>query len=428
MSEQTPLPQDLSQGWLPEDKRQRPFSPLPKPSLLSFQSLLPFSYLNRLRHPGEIPFLITAYLVTLLVYMVAGVIVLSAFFTLANDAVPADPGGLFSQFVFLALYFPLAIFWVRALGYAKLRLQGVRISPTQFPEAYQMLVEAAYSAGLRRVPDAYVLLGNGQINAFASGHGHRRFVALYSDLFEVGGKARQPEALKFIIAHEVGHIAAGHTSYFRMIFTSFFTFVPFAGSTLSRAQEYTADNFGYRLCPQGAMSAMSVLAAGKYLNRDVNTDEVANRAVYESGFFTWLANLNASHPPLTWRTHSLRDRSEPGRLVWRPRRNPQHPISLVPAAEPAAMWPDPLQATDFMAIYPEDPANQHWGVVLTEPKVAAKERDRQVADTLFTGWIPPQLRQAPAQEPPKPVVGNDPEDTGPASPDDDAPNPPVDAP
>jgi len=53
----------------------------------------------------------------------------------------------------------------------------------------------AWEFGLRRVPDAYVVLGNGQLNAFASGHGYRRFVAVNSDLFEIGGRARDPEAL-----------------------------------------------------------------------------------------------------------------------------------------------------------------------------------------------------------------------------------------
>lgn len=49
------------------------------------------------------------------------------------------------------------MFIVRAIYYAQQRVRGVRITPTQFPEAYQMLAEAAEAAGLRRVPDAYVV-------------------------------------------------------------------------------------------------------------------------------------------------------------------------------------------------------------------------------------------------------------------------------
>ena len=50
------------------------------------------------------------------------------------------------------------------------------------------------------MPDAYVVLGNGTMNAFAAGHGFRRYICLYSDLFEIGGKSRDPQGLRFIMA------------------------------------------------------------------------------------------------------------------------------------------------------------------------------------------------------------------------------------
>jgi len=81
---------------------------------------------------------------------------------------------LIFQTVGLLILGPIAIFIVRAIYYAQQRVRGVRITPTQFPEAYQMLAEAAEAAGLRRVPDAYVILGNGVMNAFAAGHGVSR--------------------------------------------------------------------------------------------------------------------------------------------------------------------------------------------------------------------------------------------------------------
>lgn len=419
-----PLPDDLSQGWLPEDKRQHPISPLPAPKLFGFQSLLPFKMGNALRHPGELPWLITAYAISIIAYVAAFIYLAGSFvdaFSNNVDAVHAIDsmgfGQILMQLVVLAVYMPIIAFIARAMMYAQIRLIGVRITPTQFPEAYQMVAEAAHAAGLRRVPDAYVQLGNGTINAFASGHGHRRFVVIYSDLFEVGGAPRNPNALRFVIGHEVGHIAAGHTSYFRLILISLFMQIPWLGSTLSRAQEYTADNFGYRFCPEGAREVMGVLAAGKYLCNEVNFDELANRAVYERGFFTWLSNLNLSHPATTWRAHALRDRSEPGRLIWRPKHNPEYPLSMIPAAEPSAQWADPLQAMDFLGVHPEDPANQHWGTVVTEAKKPASERDRKVEDFLFTGWIPPHLRNqwgvpagggapAPAQQANDPQSGN----------------------
>lgn len=169
------------------------------------------------------------------------------------------------------------------------------------------------------MPDAWVVGGNGLINAAASGHGLRRFVIIYSDLLEVGGAARDPDALRFVIAHEVGHIAAGHTSYWRMLGTFASQWIPLLGSTLSRVQEYTADNYGHSLVAHGARGAMATLAGGKYLNRSVDVDAMADRAVTEPGFFVWVANASASHPVLAWRMHALRDRRTPGRLLWRPK-------------------------------------------------------------------------------------------------------------
>ena len=41
-----------------------------------------------------------------------------------------------------------------------------------------MLAEAA-EAAVCAAPDAYAVLGNGTMNAFAAGHGFRRYICLY---------------------------------------------------------------------------------------------------------------------------------------------------------------------------------------------------------------------------------------------------------
>lgn len=200
-----------------------------------------------------------------------------------------------------------------------------------------MVVEAAQEFGLRRVPDAYVVLGNGQINAFAAGHGFRRFVAVYSDLFEIGGQARDPEALRFIIGHEVGHLAAGHVSYLRLIFSQLVSYVPFLGQAFSRAQEYTADNHGYAYSPEGVPGAMGVLSGGKYLGAEVNTHALADRATREKGFWLHMSNWLSTHPINTWRAHALRDRSRPGRIMIRP---PESTAWFPPSAPSGSGWSD----------------------------------------------------------------------------------------
>ena len=254
---------------------------------------------------------------------------------------------IFGVVLFVMICVAVGIWGVRAFVYANLRSRGVRMSPTQFPEGYRMVVEAAERTGLRKAPDAYVLLGNGRINAYASGHGHRRFVAVYSDLFEIGGAARDPEALRFVINHEVGHLAAGHVSYFRLLAMSVGSLVPFLGTALSRAQEYTADNYGYEGAPAGAPGMIGVISAGKYLGAQVNFNDMADRAATERGFWLHLVAWFTTHPILTWRAHALRDRSRPGRLMVKPPLRTALCRSPLPAgSDRRDGWPPPAWAAE----------------------------------------------------------------------------------
>ena len=308
-----------------------------------------------LRHPAEIPLLIASVLTTLMGY--GSWFILVSWLASSSDATGVEAearslfldGGTLSQVLLVIPLFPLLVWIIRAFLYAQLRASSVQMSPTQFPEGYRMVVEAAREFGLRRVPDAYVVLGNGQLNAFASGHGYRRFVAVNSDLFEIGGQARDREALRFVIGHEVGHLAAGHVSYFRLAFSQLVSYVPFLGQAFSRAQEYTADNHGFAYAPQGVAGAMGVLSGGKYLGAEVNTHALADRATREKGFWLHMSNWLSTHPINTWRAHALRDRSRPGRIMVRPPESTAwYPPSAPSGYQRSDSWPTPEQVLSVL--------------------------------------------------------------------------------
>ncbi|MFI9504975.1 M48 family metalloprotease [Nocardia sp. NPDC052566] len=291
-----------------------PYGPVPPagPPQHQPRGLSPFGM--PARHSWEIPMLVVNVVLTVLAYVLAVFLLVI---------------GYFDQYLLVLVFAPLLIWLGRGITYSTQRVNGVKMSPTQFPEGFQLVQEAAARFGMAKVPDAYVVLGNGQINAFASGHGFRRYVVVYSDLFEIGGAAREPDALAFIIGHEVGHIAAGHTSYWRQLGMFLVPFLPFIGNALIRAQEYTADNHGFCNRHTGAPAAMGTLGAGKYLNKLVGFHEMADRAATEKGFFVWIVNAMSSHPVLTWRMWALRDRSKHGKLFLRP--DPPHGMPFPPA-------------------------------------------------------------------------------------------------
>lgn len=308
-------PQVGPPGWAP----QQAYSPPPPPMVQQGRGLSPFGM--PARHSWEIPLLILVILTTAVAYAIAVLLLIT---------------GYANQWVLVLVFAPVLVYLGRGMNFATQRVNGVKMSPTQFPEGYRLVQEAAARFGMPKVPDAYVVLGNGQINAFASGHGFRRYVCVYSDLFEIGGAARNPDALAFIIGHEVGHIAAGHVSYWRQLGMFAGSFLPILGSSLIRAQEYTADNHGFCNRHVGAPTAMQTLAGGKYLNNLVGFDEMADRAAQEKGFFVWIVNAMASHPVLTWRMWALRDRSRHGKLFWRPNPPVAAPPSVYPGYQPPA--------------------------------------------------------------------------------------------
>lgn len=240
-----------------------------------------------------------------------------------NDSNLTNTLMAYSDYIMSALIiFPLLVFAARGLQYAIIRTNSVEITPFQYPNEYNLVSRIAQEYGLKEVPRVFVKLGNGVINAASSGYGFKRFIFINSDLFEVGVFGRNPRALAFVIAHESGHIAAGHTSYWRMLLNTYASYIPIVGKALSRAQEYTADNYAYSFIPTGAKDTMSVLANGKYLVNSVEFPPLVRSAVVEKGFFVWLGNLLGTHPVLTWRSHALQFRNEPGAIFFKPKYYP----------------------------------------------------------------------------------------------------------
>ena len=410
-----------------------PAVPPSRPRMFNGATVHGFRGIRTLRHPAEIPLLVATSMATALAYLswIALVIWLVA--------VPEPTGlgaqvrdfflseeGRGAQFLLLVPLIPIILWVGRAMLYAKLRATAVQMSPTQFPEGYRMVVEAARQFGMRRVPDAYVIMGNGQINAFAAGHGYRRFVVVHSDMFEIGGRTRDPEALRFVIGHEVGHLAAGHISMLRLLFVTLGLNVPLLGKALVRAQEYTADNHGYSYAPAGVPGVVGVLSGGKYLGAEVNTHALADRATREKGLWLHMAVWRSTHPVITWRAHALRDRSRPGRIMIRP---PEFTAWFPPSAPSGSgwsgSWPTPeqmLAALDSTSssVPSEEQFGRYPGVVYDLPRdelrwaspvpvpvpvgAAALGQDAFAAPSGATGSVGPQQPGPYGYAPPTPPV------------------------
>ena len=255
------------------------------------------------RHPGEMRFGILGAVLALTVLPVVAVYIFDYVGITLVTAIVVIFGG---------------VYVARGLINAKERVTSIEITADQFPDVFRRIEHYASVFGLDETPRAYVAQEGGLLNAFASKHNRTNFVRINADIFEVGTfhlgpRPKDPAALDFVIAHEVGHIAARHTTYWYTWVTSFINFVPFVGAALSRAKEYTADNYAYTVVP-GGVNGIVLLSGGKYLYPLVDGERIAERATSDHGLFVWFANALATHPVQTKRLAALYDRSRPGRL------------------------------------------------------------------------------------------------------------------
>lgn len=186
---------------------------------------------------------------------------------------------------------------------AHVRGSGVRLGPDQFPELYARVEELSRRMEMERVPEVHLMQAGGSLNAFATKFPRSHMVVLFSDLLDACGD--NEAARDMIIGHELGHIRSGHLKWRWLILPG--SFVPFLGTALSRAREYTCDRYGYAAAGDhdGALLGLTILAAGGKYARSVNRSAlVRQRQDLNTGLMTigtWLS----THPPLAKRLHAL---------------------------------------------------------------------------------------------------------------------------
>jgi hypothetical protein len=156
---------------------------------------------------------------------------------------------------------------------------------------------------LPRIPEVYVMQQDGALNAFATRFLRAHAVVLLTDLLEACGENHA--ARDMIIGHELGHIRAGHLRLRWLLFPA--AFVPFLGSALARAREYTCDRCGLAAAGdrEGALLGLTILAAGARYGPLVNRMAFARQRAEMRGGWMLLGEWLGSHPPLSKRLIAL---------------------------------------------------------------------------------------------------------------------------
>ncbi len=206
--------------------------------------------------------------------------------------------------LWLAFGFVMYLFAHSAL-IAHIKGNGVELSETQFPDLYAQFTACCDRLEMKKRPKAYILNGNGGLNAFATKFLGTQFVVLFSDV--VDAMAKHADGVRFYIGHELGHLRMKHLSLQLLRWPVIW--LPLLGAAYSRARETTCDRHGLACSgsPEGAARALAALSAGAKRWEDMDIEAYRKQADHSSGFWMSFHELAAAYPWVTKRVARVLD-------------------------------------------------------------------------------------------------------------------------
>lgn len=168
----------------------------------------------------------------------------------------------------VAIFYPMFSWHVNRKAKALIHGSGVKIGSGQFPEIYKCLSEFKERLGLAKDVDAYIVEAN-VINAAAVRYGKTNVILLTDDLIHGCLASGKPQALAFVIAHELAHIALNHTGLIRSWLAQHM-------KKLGRKDEYSADAVAMALVGDKmiAYDGLLLLTVGHAMMPFVNIDDL----------------------------------------------------------------------------------------------------------------------------------------------------------
>lgn len=210
--------------------------------------------------------------------------------------------------IVLALGFVLYLFAQSAL-IAHIKGNGVELSEAQFPDLHSQYTACCDRLQMKKRPQAYILNGNGGLNAFATKFLGTQYVVLMSDV--VDAMKKHADGVRFYIGHELGHLRMKHLSKHLLRWPVLW--LPLIGAAYSRAKESTCDRHGLACSssPEGAARALAALSAGAERWEHLDVAAYLRQTIHASGFWMSFHELTAGYPWLTKRAARVMNTGAP---------------------------------------------------------------------------------------------------------------------
>jgi len=204
-------------------------------------------------------------------------------------------------FVVYAIMIWVFIIFQKIYLVAYLKGNGISISERQFPEVYSAYIEMARKLNINKPPKLFIIQEGGFLNAFAIRFSGKNYIAIYSEVMAL--IESDINTVKFVLAHELGHVKRNHMSKRFWTFPS--SIIPFLTAAYSRRCEYTCDNIGIFLSPDCNEDGLLVLAAGSQLYKKIDKQSYIEEANANYSMSVKSMQLFMSHPYLPKRIANI---------------------------------------------------------------------------------------------------------------------------
>jgi Zn-dependent protease with chaperone function len=208
------------------------------------------------------------------------------------------------------LVFVLIAYWMNRANHNSLMQSGQPVSPERTPNLARI-----QQACLDRLHPGQVevyIVRSSQLNAYTFGFNSPQDIVLYSSLLDV----MDEDELRFVLGHEMGHVALGHTWLNTLlggmagvpVTIGAAVIITLAFRYWNRACEYSADRAGLLACgkPQKAITALIKLVAGS-----VQSPAELQRALQvieqeDDSLLNQLGETLSTHPMIARRIEQIR--------------------------------------------------------------------------------------------------------------------------
>ncbi|MCK6482304.1 MAG: M48 family metallopeptidase [Planctomycetes bacterium] len=211
----------------------------------------------------------------------------------------------YGAWLFFILIGALAGWMARGIARGHLRANAVRVSRDQLPLVHEALRDACTKLGMEE-PECYVVQET-LWNAFAARLVGRPVVVLYSGVVDALLRKGDVAALSWLVAHEVGHVAAGHLDASRSLLW-LGGWIPWLLLWHSRRCEFTCDRIAHFVTGDGGAGRRMLvfLGVGEENAGAVDVDRLLRQWwTHRDELFVRLGVLYSTHPPLLARIEHL---------------------------------------------------------------------------------------------------------------------------